>query len=61
MSSAPHDAAAGNLGAHGESIDELHRKLAAAPGVDKPRLQIAVDKYKKAYAQFCEDAQGCMN
>jgi hypothetical protein len=54
------DEAAGSLSAQGRSIDELHRKLAAMPGVDKGRLQKAVDKYKAAHQEFCDDAQGCM-
>ncbi len=55
------DEAAGNLEAHGQSIDDLHQKLAATPGVDKQQLQQAVDKYKAAYLQFRDDALGCMN
>jgi hypothetical protein len=55
------DQASADLDAHGRSIDELHRKLAAVAGVDKPRLQTAVDKYKTAHRQFCDDALGCMN
>jgi hypothetical protein len=61
MASATRDQAAGNLDAHAHHIDELHRKLAATPGVDAQRLQTAVDKYKAAYNQFRDDALGCMN
>jgi hypothetical protein len=61
MTSAIQDQAAGSLDAHGQSIDELHRKLAATPGVDKEKLQKAVDKYKAAHQQFRDDALGCMN
>ncbi len=49
------------LEAHGNSIDALHQKLAAAPGVDKDRLQKAVSDYKKAHQKFVDDALGCMN
>jgi hypothetical protein len=49
------------LDEHARSIDELHRKLAAAPGVDKQRLAQAVDKLKAAHQQFSDDAQACMN
>jgi hypothetical protein len=55
------DQAASTLDAHAGAIDELHRKLAALPNVDKQRLQGAVDKYKAAHQQFCDDALGCMN
>ncbi|MBV8170845.1 MAG: hypothetical protein JO219_02825 [Candidatus Eremiobacteraeota bacterium] len=48
------------LEAHGRTIDELHRKLAAMPGVDKERLGRAVDKYKKAHQEFHDDALGCV-
>lgn len=61
MASASHDEAAHHLDAHGHAIDDLHHRLAATPGADKERLQKAVDKYKGAYRQFCDDAQGCMN
>jgi len=53
--------ATGNLEAHGRSIDALHSKLAAMPGVDKDRLQKATDKYKAAHKAFHDDALGCMN
>lgn len=49
------------LDAHGNAIDALHQKLAAAPGVDRDRLQKAVGDYKKAHQAFTEDALGCMN
>lgn len=52
--------AAGSLEAHGRSIDDLHRKLAAMPGVDQGRLQQATDTYKAAHQQYCDDALGCM-
>jgi hypothetical protein len=61
MASATQEQAARSLDAHAQSIDELHRKLAATPGVDKDRLQKAVDKYKTAHKQFHDDALGCMN
>jgi hypothetical protein len=61
MASASRERAAGDLNAHGSAIDQLHQKLAAAPGVDKARLQTAVDKYKAAFSQFRDDALGCMN
>ncbi len=60
MSSAT-DQAAGNLDAHARSIDDLHRKLAATPGVNQERLQTAVVKYKAAFVAFRDDALGCMN
>ena len=43
MASAMKDEAARSLDAHARSIDALHQKLAAVPGVDKDRLQKAVD------------------
>ena len=46
---------------HAKQIDELHKKLAAAAGVDKEKLQKAVDKFKAAHKQFHDDALGCMN
>ena len=60
MASAQEQAAA-VIDAHRHAIDELHQKLAAAPGVDKARLQQAVDKLKAAFHAFSDDAQGCMN
>lgn len=61
MSDAHKDAARQALEAHGNSIDALHQQLASKPGVDKARLQNAVDKYKGAHQAFTEDALGCMN
>jgi hypothetical protein len=55
------DQAANHLDAHAQTIDELHRKLAAAPGVDQERLQTVVTTYKAAFVQFRDDALGCMN
>lgn len=46
---------------HTRSIDDLHQRLAAIPGVDQERLKIAVGKYKTANKQFADDALGCMN
>ncbi len=60
MASAREQASA-DLDAHGRSIDDLHHKLAAHPGVDKERLQKAVGKYKSAHQAFRDDALGCMN
>lgn len=48
------------LEAHGHSIDELHRKLAAMPGADKERLANAVAKLKAAHQAFHDDAQACV-
>ena len=45
---------------HGSSIDALHRKLAATPGIDQGRLSAAVAKYKSAHATFEEDALECI-
>ena len=61
MASADRDQADGHLHAFEHTIDELHRKLAASAGVDKDRLQKAVDKYKAAHKQFHDDALACMN
>jgi hypothetical protein len=61
MPSATHDQAAAHLDAHAQSIDDLHRKLAATPGVDQARLTTVVAKYKEAFHQFRDDALGCMN
>ncbi|MGA8532966.1 MAG: hypothetical protein WB615_02520 [Candidatus Tumulicola sp.] len=52
--------AAGALQAHAGAIDELHYKLAALPGCDKKRLEIAVIKYKSAHQVFHDDALGCV-
>ena len=60
MSTATHDAKL-TLDAHTQSIDELHAKLASMPGIDKARLQAAVDKYKASNLKFHEDVLGCMN
>ena len=49
------------LEAHGNAIDQLHQKLAAAADVDKERLQKAVNNFKNAHRTFTEDALGCMN
>jgi hypothetical protein len=61
MANANKDEAARTLDAHARSIDALHQKLAAMPGVDKARLQQAADKYKAAHRAFHDDALGCMN
>ncbi|MGZ3499408.1 MAG: hypothetical protein ACXWNK_07870 [Vulcanimicrobiaceae bacterium] len=61
MASDLQNQAARSLDDHAQSIDELHRKLAQTPGVDKERLQNAVDRYKAAHQQFRDDALGCMN
>ena len=45
------------LQAHRSSIDDLHQKLAAVPGVQKEQLAKAVVKYKAAVAVFEDDAQ----
>jgi cell division FtsZ-interacting protein ZapD len=45
---------------HGNSIEALHRKLAAVPGVDQERLTVVVAKYKTAHAVFEEDAAECI-
>jgi len=57
----PREQAAADLDAHGRAIDDLHRKLAAHPGVDKERLQKAVAQYKASHQAFADDALGCMN
>jgi hypothetical protein len=49
-----------HLAAHAAAIDDLHAKLAATPGVDAAKLTHAVGKLKASYAQFVEDAKGCM-
>lgn len=60
MATATQEQATSNLDAHAQSIDDLHRKLAATPGVDQQRLKSAVDKFKQAFHQFRDDALGCM-
>jgi len=55
------DQAAAHLDAHAQSIEELHRKLAAAAGANQARLKGAVEKYKAAFVQFRDDALECMN
>lgn len=59
--SSPREQAAADLAAHGRAIDALHQKLASVPGVDKDRLQKAVDKIKSAHQVFSDDVLGCMN
>ena len=61
MADADKNHARQKLDAHGNSIDALHQQLASTPGVDKARLQQAVDEYKKAHQTFTENALGCMN
>ncbi|MDQ2866489.1 MAG: hypothetical protein M3R51_09715 [Candidatus Eremiobacteraeota bacterium] len=61
MASATKDEAVSTLDAQARSIDALHGKLAAAPGVDKDRLRKAVDTYKEAHRAFHDDALECMN
>ncbi len=61
MANATHDQVAGSIDAHARSIDELHSKLAVTPGINKERLQQAVDKLKTAHQQFRSDALACMN
>ena len=61
MANSSRDEAAEHLDAHERSIDELHRKLASAPGTDTERLKSAVHRYKAAHAAFRDDALGCMN
>jgi hypothetical protein len=50
-----------HLDAHAKAIDDLHAKLAADPNVDKAKLDVAVTKYKRSFAQFTEDAQACVS
>lgn len=45
---------------HRRSIDELHRKLASMPGVDKDRLAHAFEKFKAASQTFHDDALACV-
>ncbi len=61
MSNAMKEDTARLLDSHARTIDALHDKLAAAPGVDKDRLRHAVEKYKTAHQAFHDDALGCMN
>ena len=62
MADSPHkDEARRALEAHGHAIDALHQKLASTAGVDKDRLQKAVNKLKDAHRSFTDDALGCMN
>ena len=49
------------IDAHGKTIDQLRGKLEAIPGVDKARLEKAVETYKTAHQKFHDDALGCMN
>ena len=42
--------------AHKSQIDELHRKLAAMPGVNKEKLSVSVEKLKTAHMEFEDDA-----
>jgi hypothetical protein len=52
--------AAKALQEHGNSIDALHQKLAAMPGVNEGRLSAAVAKYKSAHEAFQDDALECI-
>ena len=61
MTSATQSQVTQTIDDHGKTIDDLHNKLAATPGVDKGKLQKAVDDYKKAHDKFRDDALGCMN
>lgn len=61
MASTMKDQIAQALEAHGKTIDDLHRKLSETVGVDKAKLQAAVDKLKAAHKQFRDDALACMN
>lgn len=49
------------LDAHRQSIDDLHAKLQATPGVNKAKLQAVMDRYRTATLKFHEDVLGCMN
>jgi len=60
MSTAREQAAA-EVDAHERTIEALHDKLASLQGVDKDRLQKAVEKYKSAHQVFRDDVLGCMN
>jgi hypothetical protein len=48
------------LRAHGQAIDDLHRRLAAIPGADTVKLKMAVEKFKTAHATFEDDALECV-
>lgn len=61
MANAANDQIVASIDAHARSIDELHSKLAATPGINEERLQQAVDKLKTAHQQFHSDALACMN
>jgi cell division FtsZ-interacting protein ZapD len=54
---ATHPDAAAAVNAHAKSIDDLHAKLAAVPGIDQDKLNAAVAKLKSAFASFQDDTQ----
>jgi len=60
MASTAHSEMMQALSAHGAAIDALHQKLAAQAGIDKAKLQQAVDKLKSAHKTFHDDVLGCM-
>jgi hypothetical protein len=49
------------LDAHRKTIEDLHQKLAAMPGINKAKLQVALEKYRASMSQFHDDVLGCMN
>jgi hypothetical protein len=61
MSTTGTNTVSATLDAHTQSIDDLHAKLAAIPGMNQERLAQAVDKFKSAAQAFHDDALGCMN
>lgn len=46
---------------HIKSIESLHQRIAATPGIDKTKLQGVFSEYKAAAQKFHDDALGCMN
>lgn len=61
MVNATKDDATHSIDDHARTIDALHEKLAATPGVDRERLNRAVEKLKTAHKTFRDDALECMN
>lgn len=61
MATTTKDKATRALDAHAKTIDALHKKLAAMPGVKKTKLQKAASAYKSAHKAFHDDALDCMN
>lgn len=55
------DDAKRTLDAHRKTIEDLNQKLASVPGINKAKLQEAMEKYRAAMSTLHDDVLGCMN